>query len=310
MTLSPSITHKPTHALRLALLASLLCASCQQDSHQQPQPSDQPGAISISALPAALGAEDSRTAFEDGDQVGLYVVNRVNGKMTSLLPSGNYIDNARFTYHGAWTPSQPLYWLDDDTRADLYLYYPHTSQMTDPRYWVVNVPTDQSTETAMHQADVLVGRMMNVEPTTQAVDITARHMMSRLTITLQPGKGMTEELLRKADVEVMVNGLITEGTVNIATALVTASGTERHDIRACQTDALTFAITAVPQTVSEGDLITIVVNGDRYTLRRGLTLAQGTSHHATVRVNTGNGGIGVSIAGWATDDTDYGGAAQ
>lgn len=306
----PTPIYKFTRMVAIALLASLLGISCRQTTHEQPQPSGQPIRINAVCVPSENAVLGNDTAFEDGDRAGLYVVNRINGKMESLLPSGNYIDNMRFTYHGTWTPSQPIYWMDEQTKADFYLYYPYSSEMDDPRYWTVNVPTDQSTEAAMLQADVLVGRAFNVAPANQAVELKARHMMSRLTITLQASQGMTEEKLREADLKVLVNGLITEATVNIANALATASGTERHDIQACQTDALTFTVTAVPQTVTEGAFITIVVNGDRYTLRRAVTLKQGTWHHATVKVGAANGNIGVTIGGWTIDNTDYGGTAQ
>lgn len=306
----PTPIYKFTRTVAIALLASLLGISCRQTTHEQPQPSGQPIRINAVCVPSENAVLDNDTAFEDGDRAGLYVVNRINGKMESLLPSGNHIDNMRFTYHGTWTPSQPIYWMDEQTKADFYLYYPYSSEMDDPRYWTVNVPTDQSTEAAMLQADVLVGRAFNVAPASQAVELKARHMMSRLTITLQASQGMTEEKLREADLKVLVNGLITEATVNIATAIATASGTERHNIQACQTDALTFTVTAVPQTVTEGAFITIVVNGDRYTLRRAVTLKQGTWHHATVKVGAANGNIGVTIGGWTIDNTDYGGTAQ
>lgn len=310
MNQAPTPIYKFTRTVAIALLASLLGISCRQTTHEQPQPSGQPIRINAVCVPSENAVLDNDTAFEDGDRAGLYVVNRINGKMESLLPSGNHIDNMRFTYHGTWTPSQPIYWMDEQTKADFYLYYPYSSEMDDPRYWTVNVPTDQSTEAAMLQADVLVGRAFNVAPASQAVELKARHMMSRLTITLQASQGMTEEKLREADLKVLVNGLITEATVNIATAIATASGTERHDIQACQTDALTFTVTAVPQTVTEGAFITIVVNGDRYTLRRAVTLKQGTWHHATVKVGAANGNIGVTIGGWTIDNTDYGGTAQ
>lgn len=306
----PTPIYKFTRTVAIALLASLLGISCRQTTHEQPQPSGQPIRINAVCVPSENAVLDNDTAFEDGDRAGLYVVNRINGKMESLLPSGNHIDNMRFTYHGTWTPSQPIYWMDEQTKADFYLYYPYSSEMDNPRYWTVNVPTDQSSEAAMLQADVLVGRAFNVAPASQAVELKARHMMSRLTITLQASQGMTEEKLREADLKVLVNGLITEATVNIATAIATASGTERHDIQACQTDALTFTVTAVPQTVTEGAFITIVVNGDRYTLRRAVTLKQGTWHHATVKVGAANGNIGVTIGGWTIDNTDYGGTAQ
>lgn len=306
----PTPIYKFTRTAAIALLASPLGISCRQTTHEQPRPSGRPICINAVCVPSENAVLDNDTAFEDGDMAGLYVVNRINGKMQSLLPSGNHIDNMRFTYHGTWTPSQPIYWMDEQTKADFYLYYPYSSEMDNPRYWTVNVPTDQSSEAVMQQADVLVGHAYNVAPTSQAVEIKARHMMSRLTITLQASQGMTEEKLREADLKVLVNGLITKATVDIANALVRASGNERHDIRACQTDTLTFTVTAVPQKVAEGPLITIVVNGDRYTLRRAVTLKQGTWHHATVKVGAANGNIGVTIGGWTIDNTDYGGTAQ
>lgn len=306
----PTPIYKFTRTVAIALLASLLGISCRQTTHEQPRPSGQPICINTVCVPSENAVLDNDTAFEDGDMAGLYVVNRINGKIQSLLPSGNYIDNMRFTYHSTWTPSQPIYWMDEQTEADFHLYYPYSSEMDNPRYWTVNVPTDQSSEATMLQADVLVGHAYNVAPTSQAVEIKARHMMSRLTITLQASQGMTEEKLREADLKVLVNGLITKATVDIANALVRASGNERHDIRACRTDTLTFTVTAVPQKVAEGPLITIVVNGDRYTLRRAVTLKQGTWHHATVKVGAANGNIGVTIGGWTIDNTDYGGTAQ
>lgn len=306
----PTPIYKFTRTVAIALLASLLGISCRQTTHEQPRPSGQPICINTVCVPSENAVLDNDTAFEDGDMAGLYVVNRINGKMQSLLPSGNHIDNMRFTYHSTWTPSQPIYWMDEQTEADFHLYYPYSSEMDNPRYWTVNVPTDQSSEATMLQADVLVGHAYNVAPTSQAVEIKARHIMSRLTITLQASQGMTEEKLREADLKVLVNGLITKATVDIANALVRASGNERHDIRACQTDTLTFTVTAVPQKVAEGPLITIVVNGDRYTLRRAVTLKQGTWHHATVKVGAANGNIGVTIGGWTIDNTDYGGTAQ
>ena len=306
----PTPIYKFTRTVAIALLASLLGISCRQTTHEQPRPSGQPICINTVCVPSENAVLDNDTAFEDGDMAGLYVVNRINGKIQSLLPSGNHIDNMRFTYHSTWTPSQPIYWMDEQTEADFHLYYPYSSEMDNPRYWTVNVPTDQSSEAAMLQADVLVGHAYNVAPTSQAVEIKARHIMSRLTITLQASQGMTEEKLREADLKVLVNGLITKATVDIANALVRASGNERHDIRACRTDTLTFTVTAVPQKVAEGPLITIVVNGDRYTLRRAVTLKQGTWHHATVKVGAANGNIGVTIGGWTIDNTDYGGTAQ
>lgn len=105
----PTPIYKFTRTVAIALLASLLGISCRQTTHEQPRPSGRPIRINTVCVPSEDAVLDNDTAFEDGDMAGLYVVNRINGKIQSLLPSGNYIDNMRFTYHSTWTPSQPIY---------------------------------------------------------------------------------------------------------------------------------------------------------------------------------------------------------
>ena len=54
----------------------------------------------------------TETAFESGDRIGLYVVNRNDdGSQNDLKPSGNYVDNIRYTYsYNTWTPDETVYW--------------------------------------------------------------------------------------------------------------------------------------------------------------------------------------------------------
>lgn len=49
-------------------------------------------------------------AFEAGDRIGLFVVNRNgDGSAKPLLAAGNHVDNMGFTYSGTWTPDTPIY---------------------------------------------------------------------------------------------------------------------------------------------------------------------------------------------------------
>ena len=71
--------------------------------------------------------------FADGDQIGVFVVNRDNGEPLALKVSGNYADNVRYTYNaaeGKWTGSYQLYWTDKSTHADGYGYYPFDADMS------------------------------------------------------------------------------------------------------------------------------------------------------------------------------------
>ncbi len=310
MSQNPSILHKHASKALALLLAPLLSLSCQQESHQQPGPGGESLPIHISAQPEAHATRVTDTAFEDDDQVGVYVVNRIGDKQASLLASGNHADNARFTYHGTWTPDQPLYWLDEDTHADFYLYSPYDSQMGDPHHWSVTVPTDQSTEAAMRQADMLVGRTMDVAPAAQAVHISARHLMSRMEVVLQPGDGFTREELLQAQVEVSLCRIRTLASIDIATATATAMGEAQATLRPWQSDTLRYVATIVPQEVGEGTLINVLVNGDRYRLSRAVTFRAGTIHRATVTLKRAQGSVSVGITGWETDGEDYGGIAE
>lgn len=310
MTPLPSIQRKKACTLCATLLLALLCGSCQQENRELPQPGSDAWVIRISPQSQASMEEEADRTFEDGDQVGVFIVKHTDGSMPTLLSWTNYLHNARFTYHSSWIPDQPIYWMDDSTHADIFLYYPYTSPMDTPRRWTVDLPADQSTRAAMRQADLLVGSAIDIPPTREDLRISTQHLMSRVIVRLKAGKGLTEEQLQKASLEVYLNKLITKATVDIATATVTTQGTATSDIRLCHTDSLTFMGIVTPQKVTEGEFITILFNGDRYTLSRSLTLQAGTSHTATVTLSKIDGNMGVTIKGWNTDPTDYGGTAE
>lgn len=90
-----------------------------------PNPS-QPDKPSVEKLPINISTTITRateTAFENGDQTGLFVVNHnTDGTPSTLKTSGNYVDNMLFTYSTTWTPATPIYWKDESTKADFYLY--------------------------------------------------------------------------------------------------------------------------------------------------------------------------------------------
>lgn len=248
-------------------------------------------------------------AFEVGDQIGLFVVNRnADGTAQVLKTTGNHVDNMRFTYNATWTPDAPIYWLDDKTNADFYIYYPYTATVADVAAMPFSVNADQSAEATYKAGDVIIGSRTNVAPTEAAVMINARHAMSQLLITLVPGNGFTEETLAAAEVSVRVNGVKTNATINLATATVTAVG----DISAVTPlktgDAYKALI--VPQTVAEGNLLTVTVDGREYNLVRGLTFESGKRYNCTVVLSKTSEGVNVTIGDWDDDGTDYGGTAE
>lgn len=304
--------------LRMLLLATLALCACSSggdgagDSPGVPNPPTGDKRQPINIGMTVNDRENTRVtdlAFEVGDQIGLFVVNRnADGTAQALKTTGNHVDNMRFTYNATWTPDAPIYWLDDKTNADFYIYYPYTATVADVAAMPFSVNADQSAEAAYKAGDVIIGSRTNVAPTEAAVMINAHHAMSQLLITLVPGNGFTEESLAAADVSVRVNGVKTSATIDLATATVTAVG----DISAVTPlktgDAYKALI--VPQTVDEGNLLTVTVDGKEYNLVRGFAFESGKRYNCTVVLSKTSEGVNVTIGDWDDDGTDYGGTAE
>lgn len=247
--------------------------------------------------------------FESGDKIGLFVVNRnADGTAATLAATGNHVDNMRFAYSGTWTPDTPIYWKDNTTHADFYLYYPYVASVTSVTAMPFSLNADQSTEAAYKACDMMVGSKSNVAPTEQAVTIDAKHVMSQMVITVEAGNGFTAESLAAADVSVKVNGVKTAATVNLATATVTASGDAAEVTPLSTTDGYKAFI--VPQTVAEGNLITVTVDGRDFNLKKGFTFVSGKRHRFTVTLSKTSNGVNVNITKWDDDGTDNGGTAE
>ena len=302
----------------MLLAATALCA-CSSGGDGTPEtPVDPPTpetpdkmAINISTtLTQPDGTRVTDYAFEKGDRIGLYVVNRqADGNAAALRPTGNHVDNMLFSYNATWTPATPIYWFDDKTHADFYLYYPYTADVTNVEAMPFAVKADQSAEDSYKASDLLLGSAADIAPTETAVSIVAKHAMSQMLITLVPGNGFTEETLAAASVGVKVNNIVTGATVNIAKGTVTATGAA-ETVTPLKTGDFSYKALIVPQTVAEGNLITVNVDGRDFNLPKAFTFESGHLHRFTVTLSKTSNGINVSIDRWQDDGTDNGGTAE
>lgn len=300
-------------AIIFAACALCACSSGSDDNGQaapdEPAPT---GKLPITISTSVSGVEESRVtdyAFETGDEAGLYVVNRrADGSAAQLLAQGNHVDNMHFTYNGTWTPDSPIYWLDNETHADFYLYYPYKASVADVEALPFSVAADQSTEAAYKSGDVVIGSALNVAPTESAVSIEAKHVMSQMLVTLEPGNGFTEESLAAADVQVKINGVKTAATANLSTATVTATGSAATVTPLHVENA--YKALVVPQSVAESNLITVTVDGRDFNLKKAFTFVSGKRHRFTVTLSKTSSGVNVDINPWEDDGTDNGGVAE
>ena len=133
--------------------------------------------------------------------------------------------------------------------------------------------------------------------------------MSNAVLYIKPGDGFTAESLASATVAVEIRNVKTNAYVNLASGVVTATGTASKVVPF--NEGTRYRAVVVPQTVADGsELITVTVNGTAYTLKKGFTFVSGKQHTFTVTVNKTGSGINIGVGDWDNDGTDNGGDAE
>lgn len=289
---------KKFFTLMAAVAAMISCSDNVENVPTSPETDKLP----INIATTLTRATDS--AFEQGDKVGIFVVNEPN----SLAASGNHADNIGFTYAGAtWNPDTPIYWLDQTTKADFYCYYPYAENASTTAHSFAT-KADQSTLENYKASEFLWGKTTGVTPTEEAVNITTNHTFSNALVILKPGDGFTEATLAAATKSVKICGVKTGATINLATGVATANGNATEVTP--YLDGAQYRALIVPQATAEGALIVVTVDGVDYTLSRSMTFKANKQHKFTVTLNKVSNGVNVGIGGWETDEEDYGGSAE
>ncbi len=303
--------------MAIAACALLAMCACSSENGNNPTPDPNPNTnpttekipINISTSVTSRATDN---AFEANDNIGIFVVNHnADGTAATLQPTGNHVDNMKYTYNGTWTPATQTYWKDNTTHADFYMYYPYASSVTSVDAMPFSVNADQSNIADYKAADLMIGKTTDVTPTANAVKLDAKHVMSQMVITLVAGNGFTEASLAASQVSVKINRLKTQATANLATGAVTAKGNDA-DITPLKENG-TYKAIIVPQTVGDGNIITVNVDGRDFNLAKSSNFTafnSGQKYKFTVTLSKTSNGVNVNITKWEDDGIDHGGTAE
>ncbi len=292
----------------LFAVSCFLFAACDKNGPETPEPTPPTPPVSeVQKIPinisTTIGTRATDTGFENGDKTGIYVVNYNGETAGSLQSTGNHVTNMSFTYSGSWTPATPIYWKDESTKADFYCYYPYVSSITNVTAYAFAVKANQSAEADYKASDFLWGKASGVSPTSNAVPIKVKHLMSNLLVYLEAGDGYKEEDLKTA--EITLCNLKTNATINLATGEVTAAGEPAE--MTPKAEETYFRALVVPQSLSGADLVKIKLGDYTYVLKETITFESNKQHTCKIKVNKTSEGVNISISGWDTDDNEYGG---
>lgn len=239
-------------------------------------------------------ADDS--GFADGDRIGIFVVNYSGDQPGQLLTEGNQATNVRFTFDEksfSWKGDRPIYFKDNDTKADVYGVYPYTSNISDVEKFPFSVEINQSEKpdnTLGHYeaSDLLWGKAEAVSPSNPLVTVFFKHILSGVTATLLEGEGFDDGEWAMLDKSVFIGGTVRGAEVNLSTGKVSPSGEYDGRYITANPGVSDFRAVVVPQSVAATTPLIIINVGDKtYKLTKEETMTYSPSklHKFTIQVN-------------------------
>ncbi len=240
-------------------------------------------------------------AFEDGDQVGVFV----HATDTPLEIGGNLVNNEALTCNGGnWTAARPLYW--DDGTFNACAYYPYVHPVSSIEDLPFSVCTDQQADNGngmdgYEASDFLYARTEGVSASDAPVTLTFRHIMSKLTIRLIKGEDFEGDM--PTDAEVYVHNTVPEATIDLSAGVATryVRG-NRATLTARQESDFVFSAIVVPQRVENRmPLIEVIMKGVSYVFESTFQFKPGVEHLVNMVISDNPDQVKIEVGGEIQD---------
>lgn len=302
--------------------AATMLAACGNDNEND----DWAGEIRLSSGLEVQQAESRSIATDlqaqqinNGIHVGVFINEDVTGTAaTTYTQNLDYKANGEGGFDGT-----TVYYPQSGNGVNIYAYAPYKEGLTLNGNYSFTVQTNQSTDADYLASDLLWGQPMKpkdgntteyvtanpVARTKGNVNVTFKHLLSKVHVTLKPGDGLTADDFKGATLTILQVSPTTSLTLNNGT-IGTALGT-KTDITAATypTDAtptLTASAIVVPQTITRGTQFMKVhlnAGGDLYytiPTDQDLTLGSGKIYKYEITVNLTGLTVTSSIKEWET----------
>ena len=149
-------------------LAALAFAACQQTV----TPDSTPAKVQVE--PVITKATEVN--FETGDQIGLTI--------TKVNAAEKHADNALLTFNGTVFTGELMWYADAYSQADVYAYYPYSTEGTPTAYGAFEDQTD-----GIGKADLMVASKKGVLPSPNAITMVFKHMMTKIVVNVDNQSG-------------------------------------------------------------------------------------------------------------------------
>lgn len=268
----------------------LTLAGCTQEAETVTDAKHTPMTFAVSHPAQRTRATDS--GFENGDRIGLYV----HSTGSPLETGGNLVNNEALTFNGAtWSAARTLYW--DDGTFDACAYYPYMQTISSIEDLPFGVNTDQSTQDGYEASDFLYASTKSISASNSPINLTFRHIMSKLTIRLVKGEDFDGDMPTKA--EVYVHNTVPTATIDLDAGVATRNvkGT-RETIKAKQMSDYMYSAIIVPQRVENRlPLIEVIMKGVSYMYESKFQFKPGTEHLVNIVISENPEQVKIEIGG-------------
>ncbi len=284
-----------TSGILVALLGIGIC-SCSGDIVE---PEDTSGKMrmefAFSHPESATRATD--TAFENGDNVGLFV----HRESQPLEIAGNVVNNECLTYDGKnWKASRQLYWDKGD--YGVAAYYPYMEEISSVTDLPFEVATDQSgaasgNSLSPYEASDFLYSTKRLAASSTAVNMTFRHIMSKISVRLIKGEEYEGDLPEVA--EVYIHNTVPSATIDLTAGVATkAPKGASKTIKARKAATNTYSAIVVPQRLENRvPLLEVVMNGVSFLYESKFLFKPGVHHLVNLVIDKNPEQIKIEIGG-------------
>ncbi len=178
-------------------LAVLAVAACQKPGNPAVTPETKPGKVQVEPIITKA----TEVNFENGDRIG-FTMNKVNGTEA-------YADNVILTFDGSVFSGDLMWYADAYSEADVYAYYPYSENGTPTEYFLHEDQTE-----GIGQADFMAASKEGVLPTSNAITMVFKHMMTKIVVNVDNESGSEIETLEIEGSPVAADIDIAEMTVS------------------------------------------------------------------------------------------------
>lgn len=277
----------------LALLALVACADDNELQYKDARHTPMTFEVTHPSQTRATA-----TNFEGGDRIGLYVAQAD----APLEIGGNLVNNEALTYNGSrWTAAHTLYW--DEGTYNAYAYYPYIQGVSSIDDQPFSVATDQSTAktaTALggyEASDLLFATSKGIKASASPINLTFKHIMSKLKIRLVKGEDFEGEMPTTA--QVYIHNTVPTATIDLQAGMATryVKGTQQT-ITAHQDDDYVFSAILVPQRVENRQpLVEVVMKGVSYMYESKFVFKPGVEHLVNLIITNNPDKVKIEIGG-------------